>query len=114
MPDWNIQKIEWKRDTLRLPWNRRPNFLKIEFHKTFPFKESSTIDEFKKQGKLVKSESFQRFDDRGYCFITFSVHSSDFDRRHGGFDDHARFRLRMVGHISALHSNSEIYIELNP
>jgi hypothetical protein len=48
--------------------------LKRELQRAFPFKKSSTADEFKKQGKPVKSESFQKFDDRGYCFIAFSLH----------------------------------------
>jgi hypothetical protein len=42
--------------------------------KQLSLSKNSTADEFDKQAKPVKSESFQRFGDRRYCFIAFSSH----------------------------------------
>jgi hypothetical protein len=46
--------------------------------RTFPFKKSSTANDHTKQGKPVKSESFQRFKDREYCFLAFSLNGNCF------------------------------------
>jgi hypothetical protein len=75
---FDIQKIKWKRDIVRSPSNRYPTVLKIELQRASPFKKSNTADKVKMQNKPIKSKSFQRSDDRRYCFLGFSLDLSDF------------------------------------